>query len=213
MLMELVLDRCSIVIVGDWNLAIFRPDWVGKRLFPDEPEFQFGFDVAPGSGAITHYQSTKVWLAASAGRLEFKPLDQGADAFSAVEESARTVLGLLPETPIGACGINLGFDAKAESSVTAVLTLSDGAALQAASAVVSATKIARTIEFGGSRFNFTIEHDAANEVLKIDFNHHNPVRSGQEALKLLRGNMTKSLDVSRRFLDEVYMKKKTGVSS
>lgn len=210
--MELVLDRCSIVIVGTWNLAIFSPDWVGKRLFPDEPEFEFGFNFTAEAGAVTFYKMSNVVLVASAGRLGFKPLKNEDAAFNAVEESAKTVLNHLPETPIGACGINFGFDATDASLVAQVLPLVDAGAISKAQASVSSTRITRGIEYAGGRFNFTVEHETGKPALRLDFNHHFSVGSGQEAHKALDGNTIKCRNASRSFLDAIYPKK-AGVPS
>jgi hypothetical protein len=210
--MELVLDRCSIVIVGAWNLAIFRQDWVGKRLFPDEPQFEFGFSLAAGAGAVMFYKMSNVMLVASAGKIEFKPLKNEDAAFNAVEESAKTVLKHLPETPVEACGINFGFDATDASLGPQVVALGDTGALSKAQASVLSTRITHAIEYAGGRFNFTVEHETGKPALRIDFNHHFSVRSSHEAHTVLDGNTVRRRNASRNFLDAIYPKK-AGVPS
>lgn len=202
--MRLVLDRCSVVIVGAWNLAIFSPEWVGPKVFPDEPDLEFGVSIAPGVGTETRYRVPTIEMSASAGRLQFKPRTDGEEAFRATEERAKAVLRLLPETPVRALGINFGFDATAIPALAELLSSPDLPKLAAAGTSILTTKILRTARFDGGELTFSVEHDAGADFLQLDFNHHLAVKSGQEALKSLDGGVLRARSRSLSFLYQVY---------
>ena len=197
--MELASDRCSLVLAGAWNLAIFHPEWVGKRIFPDEAEFEFGVDLAG-----VHFKSTSVLFVASAGRLEFKPADKADRSLLATEETAKATLRLLPETPLRACGLNIACNAEMSPRLACIFDSSDSPMLEAAGGSVISTKVHRTIEFEGARFNFIAgrEHDAST--VTFDFNYHYDLSTTAQALKVLDVGILRARSSCVLFLKKTY---------
>ncbi len=202
--MDLVLERCSVVLVGAWNLAIFSPEWVGGRLFPDEAELQFGFGTGAGVGAAMHYRTSKLRLTASAGRLEIKPLHEDDECFATAGEAARDIVRLLPETPLVGCGVNVGFDTHDIDVLRDSGQIADEKLLVAAGVSIVETRTDRTITFDGVTFSFSVHRGPDPGVLKIDFNYHCSVSNSQQALSFLERNAAQGRARSTHFLEEVY---------
>src|SRR4051812_21547632 len=98
------LSGIAVVCAGSFNPAIFQPDWLAtKELVPPESAAaaRDGLIVTPQLAAFT-----ADWLSiqVTADQAAFTTVDEGRDLD--LRDFARSVLTVLPETPVDAVGIN-----------------------------------------------------------------------------------------------------------
>lgn len=105
--MKLEPKRCSTVLVGSWNLAIFSPSWTARRLFKSDP---LDVELGWGEALMLKFQDSEAELWVRAGAVQFQPRADTPSAFARVEGLVLALLETLRETPIQALGINYGYD-------------------------------------------------------------------------------------------------------
>lgn len=100
-------QRCSTVLVGSWNLAIFSPQWTARRLFEKE---ELDLDVAWGEALMLKFKDEEAELWVRAGAVQLRPRADAAQNFDRVATLTRKTLSTLAETPLRAFGINFSYD-------------------------------------------------------------------------------------------------------
>lgn len=182
--MKLALPRCSVVIVGAWNVQIFTPEWT-RGLFPAAR----GFEALLGPGGLmVRAVVGRVSVTVLGAQVLAQPLEH--DAFEECERVAVQVLAALPETPVPAFGINVGFDIDSPSEMLArVLTPPEGDALTQAGAAVRLVNARRQLTIGEDSVTVNVERELATEQVRLDFNHHFDVRTpaAKVAAPMLQG--------------------------
>jgi hypothetical protein len=201
---ELVLDRSSVVLAGAWNQAIFSPSWVKERVFEgQDSEHWLGLLVT--GGLIAQYSTPKVILTILPGRVDFKWRERSSNAAQEAEAAALRTLLALPETPIEAVGINLGFDVESVDCVLEVFMPPDATRLASTGAEVKTVALSRSLVLGQTTVTMVVGRNQAGQV-QIDFNHNLPNlnRTGKSAAEVLRGKSQSAWSDSARLLKKLY---------
>lgn len=193
------LDRCSIVIVGSWNQAIFTPEWVRATLWPSS-EIVMGI-VYGAHGLVLQFTAGLVQILVSTSQVQFQTATLADDVLATRDEAAVKLLRKLPETPILGAGINYGFDVPAgNDALGAVFGLSDDDRIAEAGGRVASTIITRKLLFGDRQLNLILARTKAG--FRLDFNHHHGATVALDAASLLEVEGPKlkanSIDVATR---------------
>jgi hypothetical protein len=129
------------------------------------------------------------------------------ETFVRAERAATAILTRLPETPVRAFGINLGFVVDESCALLeAVLLPPDGPALLAAGVRVGATSIVRRLLVDGGIVNLTVTtgETATGRPLRLDFNHHSDTVSSELAIGTIPGALGRAWGISVHLAREVY---------
>lgn len=99
----------SVVIAGNWNVAILTPDGIRRRLFALPDGSPIDVEVAidrPGRYRVKHAQvivdPSPTCVVTTGTTNEIDPLQAAASV-------SRKALSVLPETPVSAAGVNFNF--------------------------------------------------------------------------------------------------------
>lgn len=200
--MELVLDRCSVVLAGAWNMAIFTPTWVGRRLFPKEPELLIEAAFLPIP--VARFIAPGFQLVVTPTQVDLRPTRTDDDMFNAVEATARMLLEQLPETPVRAFGINFGFRLTEPCPALApLLEPEDAPRLRAFGAATDAVGLIRQLRFSDVMVNLCVTRTGA-DLVDLDLNHHVDVATATAARERLAGAVLSARVRSCELLDRVY---------
>lgn len=104
--MKAIRDAWNVVLAGNWNLAIFSPNWLSKNLFGSE-SITIEFPLVPG--LPPRFTAEGVTVLPSTDCVMLAPKTLTDDALKRTEGMACKLLNLLPHTPISALGVNFGF--------------------------------------------------------------------------------------------------------
>ncbi|CAM5423683.1 hypothetical protein [Thauera mechernichensis] len=99
----------SVVVVGNWNVAILTPDGIRRRLFALPDGSPIDVEVAvdrPGRFRVKHAQ---VIVDPSPTSLVTIGTANEIDALQAAASVSRKALSVLSETPVSAAGVNFNF--------------------------------------------------------------------------------------------------------
>jgi hypothetical protein len=201
-------ERCAIVIVGAWNPAIFTPEWMARVVFGAGT---LQTQIALGPVLSTMFRQDRTAVTISPVQLQVSPeLDSSEpfeETFVRAERAATAILTRLPETPVRAFGINLGFVVDESCALLeAVLLPPDGPALLAAGVRVGATSIVRRLLVDGGIVNLTVTtgETATGRPLRLDFNHHSDTVSSELAIGTIPGALGRAWGISVHLAREVY---------
>lgn len=110
-------DVCTIVVVGNWNIAIFTPQWVKANLFSEVPEIQLEYPQNIVGNSM-RFTAGNLSLNISMNRLQICINEDSDITRMAAVELLRKINRLLVHTPIFTMGINFRFTDDNESSFT-----------------------------------------------------------------------------------------------
>jgi len=181
------LTDWTIVMVGQWNPAIFSPDWVARNLV-HEDSIETQIAVGPIARNV-RYQTTNLLVIPQQDRLIIGCRNVEAATLIEMERCARTALELLSHTPINAVGINFGFienDPSAE--ILRTFDLADTGILGDAGYQVGATDITREIEIAPNLV-LKLRMQLKDGRVHFHFNFTQQVRTAEEAAALLGGRV------------------------
>lgn len=182
--MRIVPDRCTLVIVGAWNQAIFTPQFVREKIMPGPEAVQSGIEVGPG-GFTAHHKGSHFRLSVRADRLIWTPYNTDEGTLKTVERAACDLLALLSVTPISGIGFNYGFDASSdEGDVARILELPDSTKLEQMQAVSELVSVRRRIRLKEQVLNIVIGR-AADASVSVDLNFHKDVIDAATAKQAL----------------------------
>jgi hypothetical protein len=103
-------EAWTVVLVGQWNPAVFNPEWVARNLNDGQPVVA-ELAAGPGLLAIAGWRVVvgDLLVVPSRDRLVFGTRATTNEALQRIEGAARRVLELLPHTPLHAAGVNFAF--------------------------------------------------------------------------------------------------------
>lgn len=116
-----------------------------------------------------------------------------------METVARTVLNLLPHTPLSATGINFQFiEEHPPEALLGLFRYADDARLADMGLRATKRSTLRSLEHDGSLLNFTMAHDQTGAM--FDFNFHHDVAEPNAARDYLLGRVVACRGISERVL-------------
>lgn len=197
----LALSRCSIVMVGSWNRAIFSPQWVIEKVFPREEqlEVEMGFAAQPLVGFVTD----RCRLQILPGQVRVFPL-QAWEGMRACEDAARAVLERLPETPVRGVGINVGFDVDSPTEILrGLFELQDLGSL-AQLGRLRRSAVRHYLDYApDGNLTLSVEMQEEKQV-RIDLNFHWNVHDAITGAQRIRGRSDEVLAYSHDLVQRVY---------
>lgn len=182
--------RTSIVVLGGWNLAIFKPLWVAEKLFAREEELGVGIEISNNDFGI-RFESRRhgARIRVTTNRIEVHPLEATASALSEIERVAHIALTELPKTPISALGVNFAFDlAKAPGTLSGLLEFPDDAKWTEVVAEPASREVRREFGWKDSQLNVSLS-GRVGETLRLDVNMHYPIAGSDRAIALTNGKI------------------------
>lgn len=164
--MEIRLPRCSAVLVGAWNVAIFAPAWVGNRIFERE---ELELEVSFGDAVVLKFRDPLVELVVTSSALQFLPRVDSPDAFARLQGLALRVLNTLNETPVRAFGVNFGYDLSPDARAPGVLRSLQRPISAERVKQLRREAVHRSFDLGGLTANVVVAQAA---VTTLDVNFH-----------------------------------------
>lgn len=201
--MKPVAERCSIVMSGAWNQAIFMPKWV-EGLTGSSPEPSLDLLFGPGGLAYRlALKGKRLWLEVLPHQLLIAPEVFGDRTLTEMDDVAVSILTRLKETPVRAVGINFGFDVSEESSTFSDLFRpSDTQSLASVDATVESTTVTRKIMIDKLTLNLSARRDGGAP--RLDFNYHHVVTSADEARTAIHQRVVDLKERALLFAKSVY---------
>ncbi|MFZ1747728.1 MAG: hypothetical protein WAU17_17560 [Nitrospirales bacterium] len=183
-------------MVGQWNPAIFSPDWVAHNLLHIE-NVEAQLAVGP---LVTNvrYQTETLLVIPQQDRLIVGGRNAEEATLLEMERCSKAALELLGHTPIRALGINFGFiESDPPTEMLRTFDLADAGALSDAGYQVRATDITRSIDIGSTILKLKMSFSNEGTV-RFHFNFTSQVATSQQAAELLQGRV---LDYRNKALD------------
>ena len=150
--MKININECSIVLVGAWNVALFRQEWLSHNIF-DGQDLSGKISLQPSGPVIRHsFENISITVHPDRLILSYKELNK--DAFAVAEQTITKTLKTLKHTPIGAIGINFGFvEEGLPTSLTSLFDLKDNADIAKNKGDVEITEIKRLLNLATLSFS------------------------------------------------------------
>ncbi|MFH0825915.1 MAG: hypothetical protein V2B18_24435 [Pseudomonadota bacterium] len=195
----------SIVVAGQWNTAIFSPQWVGQRLKDLFECRHIQVEFAAGQRGTQIKLSTdqfSVIPEQSALVVAMKRIDD--ESLQRAERLIDDILTLLPHTPVRAFGINFAFsDSTLSPEMANLFRLGDSELLAEKDYKQTSLSIERSLDFGDAKLNVTLTTSDENPIF-IRLNFHHDVNDASEACSRLRGRILVHKAKGLIFLQEIY---------
>jgi|GEM_PF-5341473 len=182
---NIIENVSTLVIVGDWNKAIFNNEqWVAENIFKG------------GVSNIEHFLPMNIvrftgkdyLLTVSERRLAMGLIKDDNSSIRNMHEALRTILQLLPHTPVNAFGINFIYEESNIDNVNncqlfpPVITLPDEEPLNN----IKESKVKwKLIEGVDEQEDLNIEAAKSEKGIRLSFNYNFPIESCQQILELL----------------------------
>ncbi|MBE7501909.1 MAG: hypothetical protein HS113_16750 [Verrucomicrobiales bacterium] len=162
----------NVVVLGEWNVAIFTPEWIGKNVFGLAEGTPISVEVPINVRAPWRIKHQNVAVMASTGRIEFSCDSPTYATLDVARGFARTSLTELPRTPVSAAGFNLRFQS-GQTPPELAEAISGGVdeALADAAYRIAGRATRRSLEFQDGLINCEIAMDG-DETARITLNFH-----------------------------------------
>jgi hypothetical protein len=171
------LDGWTVVIAGNWNPAIFTPQWVSSRLTTSA---SVNVEIRLAPRLVTRLNFDSIYLYLGEQRLTLGVQDSSDSTLSRLQHVAEQILTALPHTPVQGVGVNFQFeDREPSDELLNVFDLVDTTALAKAGAVVETTTITRRLSIAEDVVNMNLAYE--NDLVRVDLNFHKDVDSAEQA--------------------------------
>ena len=190
----------TLVIAGQWNNAIFNPDWVTKYLIPETP---LKVEIPVNINGSTRISNDELRLFTLDNKLNFTILKQSDEILNKIENLALKVVEYLPHTPSNAFGINFVFESEEVEKLKSCFSFSDSSELNDLGLKLEDSKIIRAFKKGGYLLTFMITK--TNNGFIFDFNYHFEIKSLIELKgKIEEGSLIKYKNQALELLQNIY---------
>lgn len=200
------MDEWTLVLAGQWNNRIFRPEWVVQHLLPGK-KIDAEVIVAPGENYFRLIADDLVLLP-KLDRLIIGVKHGDDDVLKSAGMLADRIITLLCHTPIQGIGFNIGFEEEEPTpDLVGVFSVSDVGKLSQFGATFTLTEIKRAFQFDDlPNCTVTMKQSFVNGVVRINFNYHHNATSAEMARKYLENEFRFSVfrDKSLELLQSVY---------
>lgn len=199
--MKPVASDWTIVIVGNWNMAILNPDWVASEILEKE---QVGIEALIGPGMPSYrYISDEFIIIPRPDRVTISSTLTTPASLNRVESLACTVLEKLPVTPISAIGVNFGYMEEEVIELAEIFAISDRMKIADAGLDVFESTIVRSMKFDEKMLNLRISQKEDGNI-RIHLNYHKAVSSAEEASGYIRDKINDFRQHAENLLADVY---------
>jgi hypothetical protein len=198
--MKILKDYPVLVLVGNWNHAIFQKEWVSKFLLPQkELKVEFPFNER-ASQRIT---SDVLRIYTMGDKLCFAPLKTDTNTLGLIEELALKLADLLPHTPVKAFGINFKYEENSNQTLLELLETNEANLLAQMYGEIKNSNVRHTFEFDGKLINLDLARQ--NEHVVINLNFHFDIKDLVEFKEKYNENEILELKkLSENILQDIY---------
>lgn len=193
------INDWTIVIVGNWNVAILNPDWVAEKVFEEE---EITVEVMFGAGQTgLKLGCGPVQLTPTPGRVIISAAS--TNDVDKAERAAVRLLGNLPVTPVTSVGVNFGFvESDPSPELLSLFDLNDKSLISNEGWVIGETSIIRRLRLDDQTLNLRVTHGESDVFFHANF--HWDVRSTAAVQAIIDGNALKLRDQAREILKKIY---------
>jgi hypothetical protein len=202
-------NATSFVLVGIWNPAILNPDWLARYIFKAAPDAEIPVEMlVPASpGQPIQFSLQGIRFIPSRDRLRLSCLgDANDEELAQIQEVTRSILELLPHTPVRAVGQNFEFlDEQPNPDHLKVFDCMGDVARTSDFPVETVGNETRTsLQFENRLLNLTRSFREGK--LQVKFNFHSQVASATAAAEQLgQANLfSQNLAWSKRIIRNLY---------
>lgn len=200
--MKPICERCSIIMIGAWNQAIFTPPWVQTILLDGTiPQVEIAL-TAQGLATQFVHEGVKFTVIPSQAQLVLGSYSDAA--LLQLEVIALRLLRRLADTPVHGVGINFGFEVTEPSMrLEELFAAVYGTKFAEAGWSVLDVKITQRLGHPLRPVNLSLEKSSAGTVI-IDFNHHYDVSTAREAAERIEKNVLASRSNALQLANQLY---------
>jgi hypothetical protein len=199
--MQPLLENWTVVIVGNWNVHIFNPQWLGEQLF-SQPQIEVEVAVSSGS-QFFRFRKGDLLLIPSNDRVVIGLLAANDETLLEAEKTAVKLLELLPHTPVRAVGLNFGYqEDEPAKSLTTIFDLSDHERVSSYLPDQVMTQIKRTLLVNERNCNMSLAFQ--NGIVTLDLNFHFDVENADEATDKVRDSLIQCKNDGIELLETLY---------
>jgi hypothetical protein len=201
--MESNLGAWSVVIVGNWNRMIFRPEWIGGGRLTDITSINIELPINNPT-LPPRYIFDDIILRVTFQRLSISPQNEDPDTLSRMQEVAIRILRELPHTPVSGIGVNFEFVEREPSpEILNIFNFSDLMRLSDEQYIVNQSNITRKLIINGQIINLRHQLDE-NSYMTIGFNFHRDITNTDEGIDFLGTGILRMRDQANSILERVY---------
>ena len=195
-------DEWNIVLLGQWNVRIFTPEWTAQNLF-DGQNIEAEFLVTSGVQKL-RMRSQSIKVIPQNEHLVISVLDRSEETLERAHGVAIQVLTLLEHTPVSALGINFGFrEEDPGDPLLEAFQVGDAVRVAGFGGEITRTEVQRRLEIDGDVLN--LKHTFEGAAVDIHVNFHWPADGAVKARETLAGvTMTALMDRCIDMLTEGY---------
>lgn len=190
----------QIVVAGYWNRMIFSPEWVGQHLLQQEL-VDVLVPFVPDAPII--YRKNDIEIQIAATRLAVAARQTTEASLQSAEQMVCSILQHLPNTPISAVGVNLGFkDREPRNSLLGMFNLADDPDITTEGWRIEERQFVRRLTRDNQTLNLALSFKLAE--VELDANFHSDTTSAHVARGLLNGHTAGMLGNLNALIHHVY---------
>lgn len=175
-------------IVGLWNKYILTQEWVKNNLLPDEETIQMQIPI--NMDASLKFITKDLTISIVKDRLELSVITRTEPIFRKATNIIRTIVRLLPHTPVYSFGVNSTFYGSIEEVGDSVqFNCSDIELLAMMGLPLQMQSVTRCLKISDSNFlNLSLHRDENTKEIVFDFNYSYVLKSLPDIASILGDN-------------------------
>lgn len=208
--MQLVKEKTSIVLSGIWNPAILSPKWVAENVLNKKGEdvpVEIDMPVPLSSGGPWRFHLNGIMYVPHRNRLEVAPDGSATEeSFRNTASFVKSVLALLPHTPISAMGQNFAYEEPTPTPEQIALVIG-------AKSIILSRATSEQFDIGRQEtlVQFNLDNRLLNLKLILDsgtfsaeFNFHYPERPDANLCETLPQTFVNNFEYSKKLATEIF---------
>lgn len=202
-MLEALRDNFTIVVVGNWNVSIFSPEWVGRNIFENKA-ITLEFEI--GSGLQRRLSVDDVIIIPSSSSLMVTSNKVDDITLKRMENVACKILELLNHTPVRAVGVNFGYrlEPLAGSSCSEIPVIM-AEKLASEDLVIGLYEIKWSVGYGRERktlLNLSVKIGKDDALIK--FNFHSDIENTGKGIESIRDQVIVYKNKALSVLDKLF---------
>ncbi len=197
---------CNLVVAGTWNVAIFSPQWSGKRFRELDGTETIQVEYATDHGGTrVRYSSEDLILTPLPDRLVvgFKELED--HILTKAEKLVLRILDDLPHTPVSGLGINFSFtEEDPGDELVEIFRSGDREKLAEMRYPILSTGLSHTLKCEPGVLNISLSFDQDQGNVSARLNFHHELSSAQEAPRIFGERALRCQSIAYDILETGY---------
>lgn len=172
--MKLITAESGVVIAGNWNYAIFNPEWVNKYLLPGEV---LNVEIQIARFGSLKISSPEISVSVVENKLQILSKVESDEVFRKIANLAIKISEYLPHTPVTAFGINCHFQSEETKRLQELFAFVDANEWSQEGFIEINSQISRTYTFGKNAGEIKLIIQKTGNSYKLSFNDHFKVKT------------------------------------